>query len=181
MQAVGLPRYSNQLAKPRGPQPRLTDPKRHKKCGAINSAGRADSPISGLSAVCRDVELRATRRGDFSQLVVPMEDDGEADSQVSEVAGSLSWWMMKNLWHESVPDKKLRLSLVDTILLQDGHVLHWFFTSSKSGSVLKVQISCCCRSCNAVGVPKPGSPFGLSYGGINVLPYLVCVQNNVGS
>ncbi|CAN0342759.1 unnamed protein product, partial [Pylaiella littoralis] len=66
-----------------------------------------------------------------------MDDDGDVESQLSEVVGSLSWWMMKNLWHESLPDEKLRLSMVDTILLQDGHVLHWFFTSSKSGSILQ--------------------------------------------
>ncbi|CAM9726505.1 unnamed protein product, partial [Hapterophycus canaliculatus] len=62
-----------------------------------------------------------------------MDDDGDEDSQ-SELAGSLCWWMMKSLWKE---DSKLRLLLADTILLQDGHLLHWLFTSSKSGRVLK--------------------------------------------
>lgn len=68
-----------------------------------------------------------------------MDDDGDEDSQ-SELTGSLSWWMMKSLWKE---DSKLRLLVADTILLQDGHLLHWLFTSSKSGRVLKV-----CKSNN---------------------------------
>ncbi|CAM9830500.1 unnamed protein product [Scytosiphon promiscuus] len=65
-----------------------------------------------------------------------MDDDGDDDSQ-SELEGSLSWWMMKSLWRE---DGKLRLLLADTTLLQDGHIMHWLFTSSKSGRVLKRSI-----------------------------------------
>ncbi|CAM9864349.1 unnamed protein product [Ectocarpus sp. 12 AP-2014] len=67
-----------------------------------------------------------------------MDDDGEVDSQSEVVVGSLSWWMMKSLWQEdTLPEQKLRLSLPDTVLLQDGHLLHWFFTSAKSGNILK--------------------------------------------
>lgn len=68
-----------------------------------------------------------------------MDDDREVDSQSEVVVGSLSWWMMKSLWQEdTLPEQKLRLSLPDTVLLQDGHLLHWFFTSAKSGNILKV-------------------------------------------
>lgn len=68
-----------------------------------------------------------------------MEDDGDADSQLSVLATSLSWWMMKNLWKQGTSDEKLRLSVVDTFFLKDGHLECWYFTSSKSGSVLKVR------------------------------------------
>lgn len=69
-----------------------------------------------------------------------MDDDGEVDSQSEVVVGSLSWWMMKSLWKEdTLPEQKLQLSLPDTVLLQDGHLLYWFFTSAKSGNILKVR------------------------------------------
>ena len=67
-----------------------------------------------------------------------MDVDGEEDSQLSAFTCSLSWWMMKSLWKEGLPDEKLRLSVADTFLLKDGHLECWYFTSSKSGRVLKV-------------------------------------------
>lgn len=70
---------------------------------------------------------------------VTMDDDGDMDSQ-SELVGSLSCWMMKNLSQNATtptkPSDKLSLSLPDTVLLQDGHLFHWLF--SKSGTVVKV-------------------------------------------
>ncbi|CAN0183195.1 unnamed protein product, partial [Laminaria digitata] len=66
-----------------------------------------------------------------------MDADGEEDSQFSAFTSSLSWWMMKSLWKEGLPDEKLRLSVADTFLLKDGHLECWYFTSSKSGRVLK--------------------------------------------
>lgn len=66
-------------------------------------------------------------------------DDDDIDSQTSVFAPSLSWWMMKSLWQQGVPDDRhLRLALLDTVLLEDGHLMYWYFTSSKSGRVLKV-------------------------------------------
>lgn len=67
-----------------------------------------------------------------------MDVDGEEDSQFSAFTSSLSWWMMKSLWKEGMPDEKLRLLVADTFLLKDGHPECWYFTSSKSGRVLKV-------------------------------------------
>lgn len=68
-----------------------------------------------------------------------MDDDGEEDSLSELPPSSRSCWMMKNLLHqETVPSERLSLSLPDTVLLQDGHIFHWLFTSSKSGSVVKV-------------------------------------------
>lgn len=71
-----------------------------------------------------------------------MDEDGEVASQSDLSPGSLSCWMMKNLLHqETVPSERLSLSLPDTVLLQDGHLFHWLFSSSKSGRVVKVCIS----------------------------------------
>lgn len=82
-----------------------------------------------------------------------MDEDGEADSLSELSPCSLSCWMMKNLLHqETVANEKLSLSLPDTVLLQDGHLFHWLFTSSKSGSVVKVRVIFYCAS--------PASPSG---------------------
>ena len=72
-----------------------------------------------------------------------MDDDGEMDSQ-SELVGSLSCWMMRNLSQHAAtsttkPSDKLSLSLPDTVLLQDGHLFHWLF--SKSGTIVKVCVT----------------------------------------
>ena len=70
-----------------------------------------------------------------------MDADGEEDSQFSAFTSSLSWWMMKSLWKEGMPDQKLTLSMADTFLLKDGHPQSWYFTSDKSGRVLKVPLA----------------------------------------
>ena len=68
-----------------------------------------------------------------------MEEDayqGERDDSQSvtfSTSPSLSWWMMESLWHA-------RLSVPDTFLLQDGHLVEWYFTSAASGKVLKVPV-----------------------------------------
>lgn len=68
-----------------------------------------------------------------------MDEDGDVDSQSELSPCSLSYWMMQSLLHqETVPNERLSLSLPDTVLLQDGHLFHWLFTNSKSGSVVKV-------------------------------------------
>lgn len=73
-----------------------------------------------------------------------MEDDADDDSQSWALSRSLSWWMMKNLWQHGVPDERhLRVSVADTFLLEDGHLMYWYFTSSKSGRVFKVGGSAC--------------------------------------
>lgn len=64
-----------------------------------------------------------------------MDEDGEADSLSELYPCSLSCWMMQNLLHQET------LSLPDTVLLQDGHLFHWLFTSSNSGSVVKVLLA----------------------------------------
>lgn len=71
-----------------------------------------------------------------------MDEDGDADSLSELYPCSLSCWMMQNLLHqETVANDRLSLSLPDTVLLQDGHLFHWLFTSSKSGSVIKVLLA----------------------------------------
>lgn len=99
-------------------------PKRYQTCGAM----RDKVTPRGVHSCCD------ARRASSCTVLRAMDDDVDDDSQ-SELAGSLSWWMMKSLWKE---DSKLRLLLADTILLEDGHLMHWLFTSSKSGRVLKV-------------------------------------------
>lgn len=68
-----------------------------------------------------------------------MEEDRDAESQTSS-SHSSSWWMMKNLWRKGASDeRRFQASIADTCLLEDGHPLYWYFTSSKSGRILKVQ------------------------------------------
>lgn len=85
--------------------------------------------------------LRELYRGSAQPPRRAMDEDGEVDSQSELSPCSLSCWMMKNLLHqETTPNERLSLSLADTVLLQDGHLFHWLFTSSKSGRVVKVCI-----------------------------------------
>lgn len=69
-----------------------------------------------------------------------MDDERDADSQTSNfISLSLSCWMMRSLWQKGVSeDRHIRVGIADTVLLEDGHLVCWYFTSSKSGLVLKV-------------------------------------------
>lgn len=73
-----------------------------------------------------------------------MDDERDAESQGSNFAPlSLSCWMMRSLWQQGVSeDRHLRVGIADTVLLEDGHLVCWYFTSSKSGLVLKVGYFC---------------------------------------
>lgn len=69
-----------------------------------------------------------------------MDEERDIESQASTYSPlCLSWWMMRNLWQQGVSEERhLRVNIVDTVLLEDGHLTCWYFTSAKSGLVLKV-------------------------------------------
>lgn len=85
----------------------------------------------------RENELKAGFRAG-SYRSGDMEFDRESESQVSE-PHCPSWWMMKNLWQREVTrGRHLQISLADTCLLEEGHLVCWYFTSPKNGYILKV-------------------------------------------
>ncbi|CAM9196346.1 unnamed protein product, partial [Discosporangium mesarthrocarpum] len=66
------------------------------------------------------------------------DGDGEGSQDSEQSHTLLEYWAMKNLWQGGVSnDRRLRVRLVDTVLLKDGHLVTWYFTSSKTGEILK--------------------------------------------
>lgn len=106
-------------------------------CGAIRFkiGERVKKLVDDLPAT-RSLRVRCVHAS-VRRHKMDFDIDGASQSTVS--APSLSWWMMKNLWQQGVPDERhLRLSIADTFLLEDGHLMYWYFTSANSGLVLKV-------------------------------------------
>lgn len=114
-------------------------------CGACgeNNLAKRNLRLNVASPRAGGVQYWMTGTGDGRKLESQkerenMEYERDTESNASYLQSS-PWWMMRSLWKKEISDERhLQASVVDSFLVEHGHPVCWYFTSSKTGRVLKV-------------------------------------------